>query len=445
MGAAGTVTGSSYILTSDSGSSILIDLGMFQGPSDLDKLNYEKYEYDVSTLSGAVLTHAHLDHCGRLPILLSGGYKGKIWMTPATRDLTQLSLLDSAKVAVQDNHPILYDKELAYKTIDRFKTEGYHIPMEVGDFKVIFHDAGHILGSVFLEIEDMRSQSEIKKIIFSGDLGNTPEDLVPPTEYVSSADAVVMESTYGDRLHPEEDALQMLQNEVNAVEKNGGTLLIPVFALERTQEVLHMLMHLKRTQKVKNSTPIILDSPMAEEATMIYLQYPQLLNTHIQEDIKEMGSPFGFEGLQIISSHAQSKGIEHTHGPKVILAGSGMMAGGRIVGHAAHYLSDSSSHLFIVGYQGEETLGRELMKGKKEVVIEGTAVPVRATVTTTHAMSSHADQQQLLNWLKQIKNVKKVFLTHGEDEPRMALRTRIANELGIDDITLPTLHQEITF
>lgn len=443
LGAAGTVTGSSYVLTSGSGSSILIDLGMFQGTPDIEKLNFNTFEYNCSKLDGAVLTHAHLDHCGRLPILLPKGFRGKIWMTSPTRDLTELSLLDSAKIAVQDRKKALYDKDLAYKTIDRFKTMEYRAPERIGDFVVTMRDAGHILGSATLEIEDLRPNSEIHKIVFSGDLGNYPEDIVKTTEFIDDADAVIMESTYGDRLHAEEDASVMLQAEINAVEESGGTLLIPAFALERTQEILHMIMHLKKDGKVKARTPVFLDSPMADQATQIYMDYPEMFNIHITEDL-ENGGIFAFEGLDIVVKRNQSRGLYYKDEAKVIIAGSGMMSGGRIVGHAAQYLPHPKNRLFIVGYQGEETLGRQLMEGQKEVLIDGQMVSVHATVTTTHAMSSHADQQQLIDWLKHIKNVKRLMLTHGEDPSRQALSERITQELGIKDIHLPRLNQEIS-
>lgn len=442
LGAAGTVTGSSYVLTSDAGNSILIDLGMFQGLPEIEKLNYLPFDYNCAQLDGAILTHAHLDHCGRLPILLPKGFKGKIHMTGPTRDLTEISLLDSAKIAIQDNKKILYDRDLAYKTIDRFVVQNYREDFPVGDFKVRMRDAGHILGSTFLEIEDMRCSSEIRKIIFSGDLGNYPEDLVKTTEFADEADAVVMESTYGDRLHPEEDSSKMLQDEINAVESSGGTLLIPTFALERTQELLHLIMHLKKDGKVRAETPIILDSPMADKATEVYMDYPELFNVHIEEDLAS-GGMFNFEGLEVIIKRSQSRALYKRNEAKVILAGSGMMAGGRIVGHAAQYLSKKENRLFIVGYQGEGTLGRELMEGKKEVVIEGKNIVVKSSVTATHAMSSHADQQQLLDWFTHIKGVKKLFLTHGEDASRLAFSKRVTEECGLHDIHLPILNQTI--
>ncbi|MEP7167254.1 MAG: MBL fold metallo-hydrolase [Candidatus Woesebacteria bacterium] len=444
LGASGTVTGSSYVLTSGSGQSVLIDLGMFQGIPAIEKLNYDPFEYDCSTLSAAILTHAHLDHCGRLPILLSHGFAGDIWMTRPTQDLTELSLLDSAKIAKQDDKVILYDKDLAEQTFSRFKTTDYRVPVQIGEFTVTFRDAGHIMGSASLEIEDAHPNSGIRKIVFSGDLGNSPEDLLEPTEMVESSDAVVMESTYGDRLHPEGVPADIIMSEIKAIETAGGTLLIPAFSLERTQELLHTIMHLKKEGKVKLETPIVMDSPMASKATDIYENYPENFNAHIKNDMLS-GDPFSFMGLQMIMDRRGSEAVEGETRPQVIIAGSGMMSGGRILGHAAHYLPIPSTRLLIVGYQGEGTHGRELLEGKKEITIDGEVVSVRATINSTQVMSSHADQGQLLEWLSHIKQVKKVFLTHGEDGPRSALAEKIKAQLHLEDITMPILHQEVEF
>lgn len=437
------VTGSCYVLTSGSGQSILIDLGMFQGIPAIERLNYEPFDYEPSRLVGTVLTHAHLDHCGRLPILIPLGFKGNIWMTPTTRDLTELSLLDAAKIAKDDKKKILFDYNLAEKTIERFKTIDYREPFQIADFTITLRDAGHILGSASLEVEDKQADSPIRKFVFSGDLGNTPEDLLQDTELIDNTDVVVMESTYGDRLHPEmanpSDALQF---EIKSVESSGGTLLIPAFSLDRTQELLHMIMHLKKDGKISTSMPVFLDSPMAEKATTIYMKYPGIFNEHIQNDLRT-GSPFTFPGFNIVPGKEESDALHGQTGPKVIIAGSGMMTGGRILGHAIHYLPLASTRLLIVGYQGEGTLGRELLEGKREVAIEGVSVRVQGIVSDTQAMSSHADQRQLLNWLAHIKNVKKIFLTHGEDGPRGALAKKISQDLGLSDVVLPVLHQEV--
>ncbi len=443
LGAAGTVTGSSYILTSGGGTSILIDLGMFQGPTEIDKLNYLPYDYDVSTLSGAILTHAHLDHCGRLPIIMNKGFKGNVYMTPPTRDLTELSLLDSAKIAKEDKTQVLYTTADVISLVKQFVTVEYHKEIHIGDFIIIFYDAGHILGSASLEIVDKNPSSDVRKIIFSADIGNYPAYLEDATEFLQSADSVVIETTYGDRHHPEESPIDALQSEINAIEVNGGTLLIPSFSLDRAQELLHMIMHLKKEGKVLKETPVILDSPMAEKATKIYVDYPKYFNPHIEAEYK-LGEMFDFEGLEVTKDWRQSQAIHARPEPKVIIAGAGMMTGGRIVGHAMHYLPFPTTRLMIVGYQGEGSLGRELLNGASEVRIKGVKVPVKASVHDTQGLSSHADQGQLMEWLKSINGVKKLILTHGDDHSRIGFKEKVISELGLNDVILPTLGEEVT-
>ncbi|MFZ3301508.1 MAG: MBL fold metallo-hydrolase [Microgenomates group bacterium] len=444
LGASGTVTGSSYILTSGGGTSILIDLGMFQGPPEVDRLNYLPYDYDVSTLSGAILTHAHLDHCGRLPIIMNKGFKGNVYMTPPTRDLTELSLLDSAKIAKEDKSQVLYTTADVLNLVKQFVTVEYHKEIHIGDFVVTFYDAGHILGSASLEIVDKNPSSDIRKIIFSADIGNFPAYLEDATEFIKAGDAVVIETTYGDRLHPKESPIDALQSEINAVEINGGTLLIPSFSLDRAQELLHIIMHFKKEGKVQKETPIILDSPMAEKATKIYVEYPKYFNPHIEAEYK-LGEMFDFEGLEVTKDWRQSQAIHARPEPKVIIAGAGMMTGGRIVGHAMHYLPLSTTRLMIVGYQGDGSLGRELLDGKKEVIIKGVKTQVNASVNNTQGLSSHADQGQLLEWLKSIQGVKKLFLTHGDDHSRIGFKEKVETDLGFKDIILPKLGEVIEF
>lgn len=441
LGAAGTVTGSSYLLTSDSGSQLLIDFGMYQGVDKINALNYLPLQFDPAKLSAVVLTHAHLDHCGRLPMLVNHGFTGQVWMTTPTQDLVEITLLDSAKIAKQDSKPFLYDKEDVEQLLLQIKTSNYEQSSNLGDFEVIFHDAGHILGSACVEIIDLKSTSEIKHIVFSGDLGNTPEPLEQPTAKIASADIIVMESTYGDRLHPKLDAGEAILNEILAVEKTGATLLIPAFSLERTQEILHIIKHLKLEGKVKNETEVFLDGPMALKATKVYQNYANWLNKHIEDELNADGA-FEFPGLHQIMTPEESEAIYLNNSAKVIVAGSGMMTGGRIMRHALHYLPMSSTRLLMVGYQGEETLGRKILDGEKQVTIEDQAVNVMATVSFTEAMSSHADQGQLLEWLKNIKSVKQVFLTHGEDGSRQSLAAKIKSELGLETI-VPKLNEEV--
>ena len=433
----GKVTGSSYLLTSSSGQSILIDLGMYQGSPELEKLNRLPLDCDCSSLLGVVLTHAHLDHCGRLPILLHQGFTKNIWMTPPTRDLSELVLLDSAHIASEDKlHPPIYTKDDVLKLFSLVKTVEYETPLEIGDFTIVFNDAGHILGSSTIEVVDNSSQDDYKKVVFSGDLGNSPQDIVRPTEVITSADIVVMESTYGDRLHPDLEPINAIQAEINAIENFGGTLLIPAFSLERSQEILHHIGHLKRSGKVKPDTIVYLDGPMAQKATAIYEKYPQYYNQEFSNDFKN-GNPMVFEGLIAVQSSRESQQISQDPTSKVIIAGSGMMSGGRILNHAINYLPLTSTRVLIVGFQGLGTIGRQLLEGAKFVEIYERKVEVNASINETQAMSSHADQTGLLKWLSTIRGVKRVILTHGEDLPRQTLAEEITARFGITDIQMP--------
>jgi len=438
LGAAGMVTGSGYLLTADSGDQILIDLGLFQGPPEIDKLNNQPLQVNCSLLSGVVLTHAHLDHCGRLPILEKLGFKGRVFLTAPTAELAEFSLLDSAKINKED-HPdnLLYDANQVLSLVKLFQLVHYDQPFNIGSFKITLRDSGHIIGSGTTEIE-----VDSQKIVFSGDLGNTPEDLTEPTEMVKSADIVVLESTYGDKIHPPGEASDIIRSEIHTIELSAGTLLLPAFSIDRTQELLHIISHLKSANLVKPETPVYLDSPMAEKATLVYEKYRSFLNDEINKDFLD-SDPFSFPGLQVIEDQKASFALNETTGSKVIIAGSGMMTGGRILDHARHYLPLSSTRLLITGYQAEGTLGRQILDGDKEVFIGRQKVQVKAQVTDIQVMSSHADQPRLLNWLRSIQGVKKVILTHGEDVPRAALAAKITSDLHISDITLPVLNQEL--
>lgn len=442
LGAAGTVTGSSYVLTSESGASIMIDLGMFQGTQDINKLNLLSLDYDCSQLVGIVLTHAHLDHCGRLPLATINGFDGKIYMTEPTKDLTEVVLRDTAKIAKNSKGPEIYNQKHVDQTVKKFTSVNYEQKFTIGPFSINMRDAGHILGSASLEIVDTTATVGSKKIIFSGDLGNSPELLVKETQPFESADVVVMESTYGGKLHPLESHFDVIQKEINLIEQSGGTLLIPAFSLERTQELLYTIKHLKLQKKINNETPVVLDSPMAQIATDIYRAYPTFFNLSIQAEFKT-GDPFEFNNLSITQSARDNEFVSLIPGPKVIIAGSGMMTGGRILDHALRYLTNQNNRILIVGYQGEETLGREIEEGKNPVFISGERVNIKAAVNATQSMSSHADQNQLLSWLKHIQAVKNVILIHGEDAPRNELKQKIVNNLAIKSVEMPHLNDEI--
>lgn len=406
LGASGTVTGSCYVITADSGTQIMIDCGMFQGSHYLTKLNYETIDIDITKLDGIILTHAHLDHSGRLPLLVKNGYKGPIYATQATIDLTNLVLLDTAKIAK------LYSETDAEFTVQAMKPVEYREEFNIKDIKIIFRDAGHIIGSSSIEIF-----IDGKKAVFSGDLGNYPEDLLAPTEMIDKADTVVMEATYGDRIHSSQDIKQILTNEISAVERTNGTLLIPAFSIERTQELLHILDHLKQDKAILADTHVYLDSPMAIKATEIYKRYRGLyskeLKLHVSND-----DPFDFPNLHLVTHAAESRKIWETTGPKVIIAGSGMLNGGRIVRHLQNYLPIPTTRLLFVGFQAQDTLGSRLIANPKIIKIHRETYEVRTTINKCSSLSAHADQPKLLRWLNAMSGVSQVFLVHAEDKSR---------------------------
>ncbi len=435
LGAAGMVTGSSYKLTSDTGQEILIDMGMFQGLKEETAWNFQPLQFDPRNLTDVILTHAHLDHCGRLPLLWKHGFRGRIHMTPPTLDLATLVLNDTAKIASENPQTALFTDRDVRECLNQTHLVNYHQDFKLGDFNIKFIDAGHLLGSASLEITDS------KKFIFSGDLGNSPQLIIKPTEFFDSADYVVMESTYGNKTHPNDHPMDIIGNEINSVEKTGGTLLIPAFALERTQDILVLIKQLKTSGRINPRTPIFLDSPMGIKATQIYLDYADFWNPTAKEDFNH-SVPFDFDGLEVVEEHRFSAKIKKIKGPKVIIAGSGMMTGGRILSHAKEFLSQKNTRVLMVGYQGEETLGREILEGADSVQIDKRSVPVRAAINQTESLSSHADQPRLFNWLQKIKGVQKLFLTHGDEEPRQVFSEKVKAELQIPETHLPKMNEE---
>lgn len=436
LGASGCVTGSSFLLTGSKGTRLLIDCGMFQGTHEIEEQNRLPFTFDLASVNAVLLTHAHLDHCGRLPMLVKEGYEGAIYATKPTIDIAHISLLDSSNISKNDTDKIpLYTKDDVNRTYNLFKPVSYAKSFTIGEFTVTYHDAGHILGSASIEIFDNTS-----RIIFSGDLGNTPQDLIRPTSYIQRGDFIVMESTYGDRLHKKEDVNAILSDEINKAEHLGSVLLIPAFSIERTQEILHRLHHLKMDHKIGKQTPVFLDSPMAIAVTEVMKHYRPLYNEELLHDI----DPFDFPHLRITKTSKESKAIEEVEGVKVIIAGSGMMSGGRILHHLKLYASNPENRICIVGYQAVETLGRKVEMKEPTIVIDKETVSLKASVVKIDSLSSHADQNNLLVWLGKIKGTKKVFLVHGENEARKALKNKIQSALHIDEIILPDKNEELS-
>ncbi len=440
LGAAGTVTGSCFLISENNRPLVLIDCGMFQGASDIEAYNRDSFPFDVGELEAVILTHAHLDHCGRLPYLLGQGFNGKLYTSAATLNLITLSLYNSAKITrIEDGDFALFDRGDVEKTLTSVVTVDYGEDFRVSNFSCRFSDAGHILGAASVVLTDNNG----RKFVFSGDLGNTPQDIIKPTEYIKNGNIVIMESTYGDRNHPQEDIYQLLQEEINAVEKTRGTLLIPSFAVERTQDLLYIIKSLKQASRILTKTPVYLDSPLAIGATRVYRKYPLLFNPKFLESAKRE-DPFNFPYLEYVEKPKISREIRNKPGPKVIIAGSGMMDGGRIVRHAADYLEKQSTRLLFVGYQADDTLGREIKDGARKVYIDDRGVTIRATVSEISGLSAHADQRKLLEWLSHINGAERVFLVHGDDEARVALKTKIGEKYNGILIDLPQHNEDFS-
>lgn len=442
-GAAGTVTGSCYLLRKDNDLGILIDLGMYQGPGEVTALNQEPLQFDPTGLAGVLLTHAHLDHCGRLPLLVKNGFRQKVFMTEPTLDMLHVALMDAARIAQFDEKiPVLYTEEDVVALLDLAEIVDFDQSFKLGGFDITYRDAGHILGAASIEIQDPQADDGVRTMVFSGDIGNYPHSMLPDPYLFSEADVVVMESTYGGRLHPKSDPALTLMTEIKAAEESGGVLMIPCFAIERTQELLYMIKTLKDTAKIGKDTPVYLDSPMAIKITDIYKRYGALYGDEFH-DVLGKFDPFNFHGLKLLERSRDGRVIERTHGVRVIIAGSGMMSGGRILKHAHKYISKEKNRLLFMGYQGEDTLGRAILEGAPEVKIQDTTLPVKARVEQIESMSAHADEGQLLDWLGNMNGVQKVFLTHGEDTSREAMAPKITSQLSIQDVQMPQLNDEV--
>lgn len=418
----------------------MVDYGMFQGKPEEMGMNSVKPDIDFGKLSAVALTHAHLDHCGRLPMLVGFGFTGPIYMTEATKALAELVLFDAAKISKEDNlKGILYTDEDVIEVMKQVVLVDYDKPFMVGDFELTFLDAGHILGSASIIVEEKETG---KKIVFSGDLGNSPEPLIAPTETIKEADVAVVESTYGDEVHERRDEMDHLTEFVNQAEREKATVLIPSFSIERSQELLYIFDQLKKTQKISKEIPIFLDSPMAIRATEVFRNFPELYSKALKLQART-DDPFDFPNLIVCDTIEKSKQIKNHEGAKVIIAGSGMMTGGRVIHHAINFLGDPATQLIFVGYQAEGTMGREILDGKKVLNIWGNEITVKAQVKEIKTMSSHADQEQVIGWLKKIEGLKEVILIHGEELPRLVLTEKIRQEIPGTEVVLPVLHQEI--
>jgi len=442
-GGAKIVTGSNYLLefedktTTTGRRKILIDCGLTQSGKFCDEKNYEPFAYDPKEISEVFITHAHIDHTGLLPKLVRHGFSGTVYSTPPTRDFAEFLLRDSEHIlsqeAEREGKPVIYEGRDVVELMNLWQGVNYHQAVNLGDphgepaAKVTLHSAGHILGSASIEVE-----TEGKKILFSGDLGNQPAPLIGPAEAPKDIDYCLMESTYGDRIHEDlKRRREKLEKIINESLKDGGVLMIPAFALERTQILLLEIQGMLEKHNIPK-VPIFLDSPLAIRLTGVYNHYRHYFEEGLQARFAGVESMFSFPGLKLTEATEESKAINRVPPPKIIIAGSGMSQGGRIVHHEKRYLPDPKSDLLIFGYQVEGSLGRRLLDGEKSVKILGESVPVRAKIRAIGAYSAHADQRQLLEWVKPLKkNLKKLFLVQGEETAAIALQAKLEDELGI--------------
>jgi metallo-beta-lactamase family protein len=444
FGAAGEVTGSAYLLETTT-ARVLIDFGLHQGEPEARDHNRFPSSLDVARLDAVLLTHAHLDHAGRLPMLADAGYRGPIYATPATRELGEILLKDAAFLQAADAaRAIAYrkpgdpapkplfdptDVELAMRL---FRDVPYAtaVPIARG-ISARWVDAGHILGACSIEVT-VEDAGQTTIIAFSGDIGPTGQPLIQDPTPIRRADIVLLESTYGDRDHRSRAAtIAQLESIISGCRADRGKILIPSFAVGRTQDLIYEMARLHREGRLAN-IPVYIDSPMGIEATELYIRHCNLFDVETQQLVQSGKAPLSFPNLRFSRTGEDSRRLNDTQGPLIIIAGAGMATGGRIVHHLKHNLEKPSTRVLFVGYQGEGTLGRRIVDGAPEVRIHGRVVPVRAQVHTLGGFSAHAGQSELVAWARNITpKPRRLILTHGEPAARDALRAILLQQWGV--------------
>lgn len=434
--AVGTVTGSNFLLQTGPDTRILVDCGLVQGERVALPINHEPFPYDPASIQTLIITHAHLDHVGRIPKLVKEGFRGLIYSTPETRELAELVLNDAvgiiAEEARREGTKPIYGAEDVPKVFPLWKTVRYHQEFSpAAGVTATLKDAGHILGSSMIELAVARPAGTPPiKIVFTGDLGNSPAPLLRDTEPLGDIDYLVMESTYGDRNHEARaERLSKFERVIKDALARGGTLVIPAFAIDRTQVLLYELNNMIETGRVPR-VPVLVDSPMAIEATRIYKESENLFNDKVRGQISRGDDIFNFPGVEYTESQNESIAIEHMRGAKIVMAGSGMSVGGRVIRHEEAFLPDANNTLLLVGYQAAGSLGRELAEGARKVRIHGREIKVRATVETLYGYSAHKDCDHLVEFVTTATpRLKRVFTVHGEPGASMHLVQRLNDEL----------------
>ncbi len=434
-GGVGKVTGANFILTEPS-LTVMVDCGLIQGSYESMKENYKEFDYNPADIDVLFVTHAHIDHIGRIPKLVEEGFRGVIYSTPETKEIAEIMFDDAIKIMDYNLKEYgtkpLYKRDSPKKALALWKTQEYHTPFDVGPYSVSMKDAGHILGSAMIKLEP---QGGGKSITFTGDLGNSPTPLLRDTEQLGKTEYLVMESVYGDRNHDskkerDEKFKDVIANTIG----RGGTVLIPAFSLERTQVILYEINNMVEDKKIK-SVPVFLDSPLAMKVTDIYKRHKHHFNDAVKAEIKGGDDIFDFPRLTIIKDVRESESIKKTKGPKIIIAGSGMSAGGRIQSHEKQFLPGEKNTLILVGYQATGTMGRRLQEGAKKIKIDDDFVKVKAEVVNVLGYSSHKDSDGLVDFVGEGEGVlQKVFTVMGEPKSSLFLAQRIKDEYNIDAI-----------
>jgi len=430
-GGAGEVTGANFLLVDGlSGLRILVDCGLFQSSKSFDRKNQADFAYDPRRIDYLFITHAHLDHIGRIPKLVRDGFRGPIYSTPPTKEIAEISLRDSLSLFRKENEtdePLFDHHDIAQALSQWHPAEyGEVINLKEG-LRVTLKDAGHILGSAMFEFARGENRA-----VFTGDLGNSPSPLLPDTEAIVDINYLVMESVYGDRNHEDRSARHhLLEDAIEDTVRTGGTLMIPAFSVERTQEILFEIENMMEQSRIP-LVPVFLDSPMGIGVTAVYKKYARYFNEAVRDQIAKGDGIFHFAQLHQTLTTDESKAIFQANSKKIVIAGSGMSTGGRILHHEKHYLSDPKSTLLLMGYQQVGTLGRLLQDGAKTVKIMGEEIAVRARVIVINGYSAHKDSDRLIEFVDQTKStLKEVFLVMGEPKSSMFLAQRLRDYLGV--------------
>jgi metallo-beta-lactamase family protein len=443
LGASGTVTGSKYLVEAD-GRRILVDCGLYQGLKALRLRNWERLPVDPASIDWVLLTHGHIDHSGYLPRLRKDGFKGRVLATRATADLLKLLLPDSGHLQEEEaayhnkrgtskHHPALplYTEEAGRAAAEAVEGVAYDEPLGLAPgISVTFRRAGHILGSATLAVDlDDRGRMS-RRVVFSGDLGRYGAPILPDPAPIGEADYVVVESTYGDREHPAEPIPLQLERAVTAAVARGGAVIVPAFAIGRTQELMYHLAGLEKAGRIPR-LPTYVDSPMAIHATEIYCAHPEEFEGDMRDMIMTRNCPLECADVRLARTPDESRAINSVTGPVLIISASGMVSGGRVLHHLKLRLPDPRTTVLLVGYQAVGTRGRQLQEGAKIIRIYGENVAVRARVETVHGLSAHADATALMRWLRTAGHPpRRIFVVHGDPGPAQALATRIDKELG---------------